>query len=81
MLPTGNMLRVRLRDLHTGNILFESSPGAALVSSSKRYFLKVRIEVFEGEEIVFAHDYNAAGRRILIQFPVRAMFWAGFPVR
>src|ERR1700692_1464847 len=70
MLPAGNMLRVRLRDLDTGNILFESSSGAAFVGSSKRYFLKVGIEVFEGEEIVFAHDYSAAGRRILIQFPV-----------
>jgi autotransporter strand-loop-strand O-heptosyltransferase len=68
--PEGKAWRVRLWDRETGNILFESSAGAAFINSTKRYFLKFGIEIFDGEDIVFAHDYDAKGEQILIQFPV-----------
>src|SRR5208283_2427935 len=64
--------RVRLRDLDTGNILFETSADftAGRVNSAKRYFVRFRIEVWAGGEPVLTHDYSAEGRDILIQFPV-----------
>jgi len=68
--PEGQPWRVRLRDLDTGNILFESSAGAAFVNSTKRYFLRIGIEVFNAAEIFFQHDYDAAEQNVLIQFPV-----------
>jgi autotransporter strand-loop-strand O-heptosyltransferase len=71
MLPEGaSSLRVRLWDRDTGNILFESSAGAAFVNSSKRYFIRFGIEVFDGDERVFAHDYDCAERAVLVQFPI-----------
>jgi autotransporter strand-loop-strand O-heptosyltransferase len=68
--PEGKPWRVRLRDRDTGNILFESSPGASFVNSTKRYYLRFAIEVFDGNGKIFALDYNAAGQEILVQFPV-----------
>jgi autotransporter strand-loop-strand O-heptosyltransferase len=68
--PEGRAWRTRLLDLDTGNILFESSPGAAYVNSTKRYFIRFAIEVFEADKRVFRHDYDAAGEDVLIQFPV-----------
>ncbi len=68
--PAGKPWRVRLRDLDTGNILFESTPGATFVNSTKRYYLRFALEVFDGDGTIFAHDYNAAGQEILVQFPV-----------
>jgi autotransporter strand-loop-strand O-heptosyltransferase len=67
--------RVRLRDLDTGNILFESENQGALVSSSKRFFVRFGVEVWELDEVgtptlVLAHEYDAHGRDVLIQFPV-----------
>jgi len=62
--------RVRLRDLDTGNILFESRNQGARVASAKRFFVRFRIEVWDGEDTVLAHDYDATGRDVLIQFPV-----------
>ena len=38
--PEGEPWRVRLRDLDTGNILFESNPGATFINSTKRYFVR-----------------------------------------
>ena len=68
--------RVRLRDLDTGNILFESENQGAFVNSTKRWFVRFRVEVWSLDEgvaeprPVFTHDYDPSGRDILIQFPV-----------
>ncbi len=61
---------VRLRDLDTGNILFESQNTGAFVASSKRFYCRFRLEVFEAGERLFEHDYDCKDREVLIQFPV-----------
>ena len=73
---TGNW-RARLRDLDTGNILFETENKGALIRSSKRWYVRFSIEVWSIEEgqaeprLVLNHEYDAAGRDVLIQFPGR----------
>lgn len=62
--------KVRLRDLDTGNILFDTTLKIGFVNSSKRYFIRFRLEVWQGEETVLLHDYDATGRRVLIFLPV-----------
>ena len=54
--------RVRLVDLDTGNILFETELKAGHVNSTKRYYVRFRVEVLQKGESIFAHDYSAAGR-------------------
>ncbi|MGC2855561.1 autotransporter strand-loop-strand O-heptosyltransferase [Novispirillum sp. DQ9] len=62
--------RVRLSDLDTDNILFEAEVAEGFVTSSKRYHLRARIEVWRDGQAVFAHDFSAADRPVLIQLPV-----------
>jgi autotransporter strand-loop-strand O-heptosyltransferase len=62
--------RVRLSDMDTGNILFETELKAGRINSTKRYFVRVRLEIWSQGEMVFEHDYSAAGREVLIQLPV-----------
>jgi autotransporter strand-loop-strand O-heptosyltransferase len=62
--------RVRLSDLETGNIIFETQGRATAINSTKRYFIPFRIEIWEKETLVFTHDYDARGQNVLIQFPV-----------
>jgi len=67
--------RVRLRDLDTGNILFQSENQGAFVRSSKRFFVRFGIEVWDLDEAgtptsVLSHEYDARDRDVLIQFPV-----------
>jgi autotransporter strand-loop-strand O-heptosyltransferase len=69
LVPEGKW-RVRLRDLDTGNTLYETTTGGSNVSSSKRYFIRFGIEVWQGDERVLSHDYDATGRKVLIQFPI-----------
>jgi autotransporter strand-loop-strand O-heptosyltransferase len=69
--------RVRLRDLDTGNILFESENKGAFVNSAKRWFVRFRIEVWSIDEgaageprVALSHDYDPSDRDVLIQFPI-----------
>ncbi len=62
--------QLRLSDLDTGNILYETKIKAGRVNSSARYFVRFRIEVSQNEESSLVHDYSAANRDVLIRFPV-----------
>jgi autotransporter strand-loop-strand O-heptosyltransferase len=62
--------RVRISDLDTGNILYETEIKAGRVASTKRYYVRFRIEVWQDGESLFSHEYSAAGRPVLIQLPV-----------
>lgn len=62
--------RVRLWDAETGNLLFETQFAGGRVNSSKRYYIRFRIEVLQGEDVVFSHEYNARDRHVLIQLPI-----------
>ncbi len=72
---TEGQWRVCLRDIDTGNILFQSENQGAYVSSSKRFYVRFRIEVSElnaagAATPVLTHDYDARDREVLIQFPI-----------
>lgn len=67
--------RVELTDLDTGNRLFLHDNDGALIASSKRFYVRFGITVWEvpdkGEpRTVFVHEFNAQGREILIHFPI-----------
>jgi len=67
--------RVLLRDLDTGNILFQNENRGAFVSSSKRYFVRFGVEVWSVDDAgtattVLSHDFDARDRDVLILFPV-----------
>jgi autotransporter strand-loop-strand O-heptosyltransferase len=63
--------RVRLSDLDTGNILFETKTDFATgrINSTKRYFVRFRIEAWAGGESVFTHEYRAEDREVLVILP------------
>ena len=61
---------VRLSDLDTGNILFQTELKAGRINSSKRYFIRFRLEIWQNGKNLLVHDYSAKHREVLIQFPV-----------
>ena len=69
-MPEGQW-RVQLRDLDSGNILFETTTrGGTFINSAKRFYVRFGVEVWQGEQSVFRHQYQARDRDVLIQFPV-----------
>jgi autotransporter strand-loop-strand O-heptosyltransferase len=65
--------KVRLSDLDTGNILYETELKAGRINSSKRYFVRFRLEAWQAGERLLCHDYSAADREVLIRFPVETL--------
>jgi autotransporter strand-loop-strand O-heptosyltransferase len=64
--------RVRLFDLDTGNIVFETSGdfAAGRINSTKRYYIRFRVEAWAGGEQVLNHEYDAENREVMVIFPV-----------
>jgi autotransporter strand-loop-strand O-heptosyltransferase len=64
--------RVRLKDLDTDNTIYETSANfrAGRVSSTKRYFVRFRVEIWQDDEQLLAHDYEARDRDVAVLFPV-----------
>jgi autotransporter strand-loop-strand O-heptosyltransferase len=67
--------RVRLSDLDTGHILFESENKGAFVNSAKRWYVRFRVQIWSVDDDktvepvpVMTHDFDP--RDVLIQFPV-----------
>ena len=65
--------RVRMSDMDTGNVLYETTIKAGRVNSTARYFVRFRLEIWQNEECVLAHEYSAANRNVLIRFPVETL--------
>ncbi|HET9018059.1 MAG TPA: autotransporter strand-loop-strand O-heptosyltransferase [Acetobacteraceae bacterium] len=71
LLPPGEKpWRVVLRDLDTGNVLFRTDLASGAVNSTKRYYVRFRIEVSQDSQPVLTHDFDAAGREVLVLLPV-----------
>lgn len=77
MLPARQSGRwlVRIRDMDTGNTLFETYSDGGFVRSAKQFFVRLGLEVWDHPEQgkpfpILAHEYDAHERQVLIQFPV-----------
>lgn len=86
MLPKGDW-RVRLSDLDTGNILYETQAdsGGVFVSSAKRFYVRFRVEAWRDGKSLMVHDFDPNEREVLIQFPVGTLgdilAWFPYAVR
>jgi autotransporter strand-loop-strand O-heptosyltransferase len=73
MLPeSAQPWRVRLADLETDNVLFQTSGDfrAGRVNSTKRYFIRFGLEIWRGDELVLTHGFDAREREVAVLFPV-----------
>ena len=71
MLPeTGDPWRVRLSDLDTGNPLFEIDLRSGHVNSTKRYFVRFRLEVWAKGESVFCQTMRPPAVTCSFNFPL-----------
>jgi hypothetical protein len=60
--------RIRLTDLDTELVLFETEVPSGCAGSIKKYFIRFRIDIWQNGQPLFSHDYDAAGRDVLIRW-------------
>lgn len=74
--PEGSY-RVRFLDRDAALTVYDAKATGVIATSTKRYFVNFRLEVYEtkdGEEtLIFSHDYDARGKRVLMKFAGAAM--------
>ncbi len=66
--PKGDY-RVRLLDRDACLTVYDAPASEVMVTSSKKYYVNFRLEVFEKGKIIWAHDYDPKGKKVVIKFP------------
>ncbi len=66
--------RVVMRDLDTNNILFDHETQGAEVNSTKRWFVRFALDVWEidgaTKSLVLSHQFDPTGHVLLVMFPI-----------
>ena len=62
--------RVKFIDREACLTVYDAPASGVLVTSSKKYFVDFRIEVYEKGKLIFAHDLDLQGKKVLLKFPV-----------
>jgi hypothetical protein len=78
--PKGNY-RVRFVDRDACLVLYDAKADGVICTSTKMYYVNFRIEVYqrgdeqkkEPDKLIFAHNYDAKGKNVLLKFPDTAM--------
>ena len=70
--PNGNF-RVRIKDRNTGVTLYDAKASEATITSTKKFFVNFRIEVYKDDSLVFEHNYDAKNKKVLFRFPKGAL--------
>ena len=70
LLPDDGEYRVRFTDLDTSSILYDAAGRNALVTSTKKYYINFRVEIWKDGVPALVHDLDLAGRNVHIRYPV-----------
>ena len=78
--PQGNY-HVRFIDKDTSTILYDADASGVMVTSTKKYYVNFRVELYQDGRLIYAHDLELAGKKVLIKFPVGTLgdIMAWFP--
>ncbi len=69
LFPEGNY-HVRFTDLDTSSILYDADVSGALVTSTKKYYIHFRVEIWKDGQLALTHDLDLKGKKVHIRFPV-----------
>ena len=61
--------RVKFIDRKSCLTVYDAAASGVLVTSSKKYFVDFRIEVYEKDKLILAHDLDLKGKKVLIKCP------------
>lgn len=67
--PAGNW-RVKITDRDCFVTLYDAKADDVLVASTKKYYVNFGLEIYLDDQLIFCHDLDLAGKKVLIKFPV-----------
>ena len=69
LIPEGSY-HVRFTDLATSSILYDADVSGALVTSTKKYYIPFRVEVWKDGQLALSRDLDLKNKPVHIRFPV-----------
>jgi len=66
--PEGDW-RVKFTDRDAGVTLYDARASNVFVTSTKKYYINFGLEIYNGDKLVFSHDFDLKGKNVLIKFP------------
>ncbi|ORU00297.1 Plasmid pIB6 ORFA DNA [Anaerovibrio sp. JC8] len=70
ILPGDADYHVRLTDLDTSSILYDADARGVMVTSTKKYYINFRVEIWKNGELALTHDLDLKDKNVHIKFPV-----------
>lgn len=69
VVPQGNY-HIKFIDKEACLCVYDAAASGVLATSNKKYFIDFRIEIYKDNDLIFAHDLDLKGKKVLIKFPV-----------
>ncbi|MDU2063639.1 MAG: autotransporter strand-loop-strand O-heptosyltransferase [Sporomusaceae bacterium] len=70
--PPGNW-RVKIIDRDAELTLYDDKVDNSMVTSTKKYYVNFRLEIYRDDRLVLEHNFNPAKRKVLLQYPRRSI--------
>lgn len=58
-----------ITDLDDGLTVFNGAVNDITITTMKKYYVRFRFELYKGRELVYAHDFDAKGKNVLLRYP------------
>ena len=66
----GELWTVRLSDVLTENIVFESTMASGSLQSTRKFYVPFKLECWKGKKLILTHLFDCKDKEVLIQVPV-----------
>ena len=70
VLPDDADYHVRLTDQDTSSILYEADARGAMITSTKKYYINFKVEIWKEGKLALTHNLDLKGKKVHIKFPV-----------
>ena len=70
VLPDDADYHVRLTDQDTSSILYEADARGAMITSTKKYYINFKVEIWKDGKQALTHNLDLKGKKVHIKFPV-----------
>ncbi len=69
VVPEGDY-RVRFYDMDTGNGVYDAAISNMMATSTKKYYVRFRVELWKGDERILNHEMDLKGQNVHFKYPI-----------
>ena len=67
--PQEGGYRLHIVDMDDCLTVYDGEAPGQIITTTKKYFVNYRFEIYKDKEMVFSHEFNAKGKNVLLHYP------------